>query len=147
MKTKLSLLPLNGGAFNCLPAREIEIESERVLCNNVIFPGEFNPHNVRLWVIGNEFGALCAVWASHEQDAMDEAVDANLLDSLQIDSADYEAMTQDERDDCAHLGNASEPFDLTNAWMQIVRFDRSLDFDLFLEFAEARGACSDTLFR
>ncbi len=79
MKTKLHLTPVNCGPFNCLPAREVELEDERILCNDIILPfGEFNPHNVRLWVIGNEFGALGAVWASHEQDALDELVDADL---------------------------------------------------------------------
>ena len=76
---KLHLKPLNGGAFNCLPAREIELPDESILCNNIILPWEFNPHKVHLYAIGHEFGAVGAVWASHEQDALDELVDSGLV--------------------------------------------------------------------
>ena len=48
MKIKIKLQAVNRGAFNRLPAREIEIEAERVLTNDVTLPWEFNPHNVRL---------------------------------------------------------------------------------------------------
>ena len=39
----------------------IELEDERILTNDVTFQNEYNPHKVQLWVIGNEYGALCAV--------------------------------------------------------------------------------------
>lgn len=76
--------------------------------------GKFNPHHIRPWLIHNEYGVLCVVFASCEQDALDEAVDNDRLDSCLIaesDYADYGVWTDD--DESAHLGNAGEPFDLT----------------------------------
>ena len=130
MKIKIKLQAVNRGAFNRLPAREIEIEAERVLTNDVTLPWEFNPHNVRLWVVGNEFGALGAVWASHEQDTLDTLVDENLGDSLIVKEEDW-------AEDDAHLGNAGEPCDLTNVWIQLADLT---DCQLLCAFAEARGA-------
>ena len=142
MKTKLTLEPINGGPFNCRSSCEVELEDERILCNDVTLPTHrFNPHSVRLWVIGNEYGALCAVWAGNEQDALDEACDAGLLAGLAIDEPDSE----DEDEDIARLGNAGEPHDLTNCWMQTVRLNGPEDWELIARFAEARGACADTL--
>jgi hypothetical protein len=143
MKTKLTLNAVNGGPFNCLPSREIELENDRILCNDVHLPHcRINYHNVRLWVIGNEFGALCAVWASNEQDALDEACDAGLLAGLACEEPENE-----DDDEVTRLGNAGEPHDLTYAWLQTVRLDGAQDWELIARFAEARGGCADTLDR
>lgn len=76
--------------------------------------GGFNPHNVRPWLIHNEFGTLCIVYSSNEQDALDEAVDADKMDSCLVSDADYaEAEREGHADEYASLGNAGEPFDLT----------------------------------
>jgi hypothetical protein len=76
--------------------------------------GDFNPHHVRPFLIHNEFGVLCVVYAQSEQDALDEAVDANRLDSCLVSAADYqEAEQEGHADEFANLGNAGEPFDLT----------------------------------
>lgn len=109
-------------------------------------PWGFNPHSVRLWVIGNEFGALCAVWADCEQDALDEAVDANFLDSLQVDEAEFAQMPEDEQDEFARLGNAGEPFDLSNVWIQTVRLSEKEDCQLLCALSYASGACQTTLY-
>lgn len=144
MKTTLSLNALNGGAFRCLPAREVELEDSRILCNDVMLPHDrTNYHGVKLWVIGNEYGVLCAVWASHEQDALDEACDAGLLDGLACD----EPAENEEQDEVTRLGNAGEPHDLTNAWIQTVRLNGPEDWELIARFAEARGANQNTLDR
>ena len=141
MKTKLTLKPVNGGPFNCRPGHEIELEDERILCNDIRLPFDTsNYRNIRLWVIGNEFGALCAVWAGHEQDALDEACNAGMLAGLAIDESPDE-----EDEEVTRLGNAGEPHDLTNAWMQTVRLNGPEDWELIARFAEARGACADTL--
>lgn len=137
-KITLHLKPVDGGPFNCLPARLVELEPERVLCNDVVLPWEFHPYKMRLWVIGNEFGALGAVWASNEQDALDELVDADLGAGLLIDEADAD-------EDSARLGNAGEAANLDNAWLQIVRLDEALDCRLIAAFAEARGVSADNL--
>ena len=139
-KVTLHTAPVNGGPFNCQPAREIELEAERVLCNDVRLPGEHHPYNLRLWVIGNEFGALGAVWATCEQDALDELVDAGLGDGLLVEPHD-----DDDRQELSYLGNAGEPADLDNAWMQTVAFDPARDWQLLCRFAEARGAGAKSL--
>jgi len=123
-----------------------ELEDENILCNNVIFPGEFNPHNVRLWVIGNEFGPLCALWADCEQDAIDEGIDSGKLDGIMLSEED--AMEREaDGDDISLGGNASEPYDSDHLWMATVKLDSALDFALMLSLAESRGACSTSLYR
>ena len=115
----------------------VKIDINRVLANDVIFDGEFNPHNVRLWLISNMHGYVAAVWASCEQDALDEAVDADLMDSLAIDEADAD-------EDTARLGNASEPFDLTYCAICALP-QNEMSVGILMAFAEARGAGADTL--
>ena len=71
--------------------------------------GEYNPHNVRAWAIGNEFGLLGVVVAGHEAEALDEAVDAGVMDSMLMapeDQAEYEA--EEWHDSFTYAGNASE---------------------------------------
>jgi hypothetical protein len=101
--------------------------------------GEYNPHNVRPWVIHDHGFVLAVVFAANEQDALDEAVDHDKLDRYLIkpgegDWQDY--MTSDPTEMAAgfdpevpehvdggyvrwwwryepsFLGNASEAFDV-----------------------------------
>lgn len=137
-KVTLHTMAQNGGAFNCAPAGEWQLSPETVLCNDVTFPGEYNPHNVRLWIIGHEFGPVGAVWAQCEQDALDELVDSGLGDCFLIDEKDAD-------EDCSRLGNAGEPANLDNAWMRVVEFAPDRDWQIMLRFAEARGAGHSTL--
>jgi alpha-L-arabinofuranosidase len=127
------------------PSGPVELEGENILCNDVCLPGDFNPHHIRLWVIGNEYGPLCAVWADCEQDALDEATDAGLLDSFLVPTEDVEKMTDEELAECAHLGNAGEPANLDSAWLAEVEFQPARDLSLLLAFARADGASSTTL--
>ncbi len=145
MKTKLNLMAKGGGPFNCMPAREVELPDERILCNDVTLPWDFNPHNTRLWVIGNEYGALAAVWAEGAQDAFDALVDEGLGDTFLVPQEDQDEATEEEREEWAHLGNAGEACDLTHAWIQQVRLDPVQDCELLCAFAEARGAQKTTL--
>ncbi len=139
-KQTLTLKPLNRGPFGCMPARDIELDADRILCNDVILPGEFNPHNVRLWVIGNEFGALCAVWAT-EHEALDVAVDeSTFLDCHKVKYPTAEEL-EAEDDDRTYLGNASELFDLTYVWMQEV----NLTPELIAKFRIAADECYTSL--
>lgn len=123
-----------------------ELDAEKILCNDVMLPADFdegsrfNPNNIRLWVIGHEFGAICAVWAGCEQDALDNAVDCNILDCLAVTDADDQ-----ENENHARLGNASEPFDLSMAWMSCVEWDASRDIKLIVKFARAAESGADTL--
>lgn len=94
---------------------ELEFNKADVVNPDDYIPnGGFNPHHVRPFLIHNEYGVLCVVYASHEQDALDEAVDANRLDSCLVSDADYkEAEDEGHADEFARLGNDGEPFDLT----------------------------------
>jgi hypothetical protein len=66
----------------------------------------------RLYVIGHEHGATCAVFASDESDAFDAACDADLLKCFEIDDADATEET-------VRLGNYGQPVDLTYAWISV----------------------------
>lgn len=147
MKAKLSLLPVNGGPFNCLPAREVELDDENILCNNVVLPWDFNPHHCKLYVIGHEYGAIAALWASNEQEALDTLINSGKGDCFLISEEDQKSATEEEQEEWARLGNAGEPCNLDHAWLQVVRLDEKLDCRLLCQFAEARGACADTLYR
>lgn len=102
--------------------------------------GEYNPHNVRPWLLHDHGFALCVVFANCLQDALDEAVDAGKLDRFQIHPEDpserddymtsdvaqmaagFDADRPEFRDDAGvaywwkveptFLGNAGEPFDI-----------------------------------
>jgi hypothetical protein len=81
--------------------------------------GSFNPHNMRPWLIGNEYGVLAIVYAHHEQDALDEMVDSDRLDSCLLSDEDViERTDADGNEDFARLGNAGEPFNLDYIWMR-----------------------------
>lgn len=140
MKTKLYTKP-HGGPYHRFPAMLHELDAKIILANDVIFQGEFNPHNVRLWVIGNEFGALGAVWASCEQDALDTLCDEGLSAGLMV----AEPEDGDPDGELARLGNAGEPHDLTYAWMAEVDFQPARDWRTLCRFAEARGGNYSTL--
>ena len=78
----------------------------------------YNPHNVRAWLIGNEYGLLAIAYASHEQDALDAAVDADLLDCQLMSDADYLEYDQNGWDDSyIRAGNASEAFWSEDLWI------------------------------
>jgi len=123
--------------------REISFTDDDVVnLDNWIPKGEYNPHNVRPWLIHDHGFAVAVVFADCEQEALDEAVDENKLDRWQIhpenanDLDDYLTSHWEHADhsldpECpeyvdadgvkywwrdgmvpAFLGNASEPFDL-----------------------------------
>ena len=117
------------------------VPGERITCDDVIFDQEYNPNKVALWVIGNEYGAICAVWAA-EHEALHVACDADLLGGLAVSDDDAaEAEREHDGGGIMRLGNASEPFDSNYAWMRRVWLT-PLQERLF---AEARGACADNM--
>lgn len=143
MKNKITLHTATNRLF---PATSVEIESEKVLCNDIVLPFiETHPRKVRLWLIGHEYGAIGAVWADCEQDALDELVDKGLGDSLLVDEKDLASMSEEEREELAYLGNAGEECDLTNVWMAAVQWDKVRDFEILMAFAEAKGSNVDNL--
>lgn len=122
-----------------------ELESDDILTNDVILPREYdpengyNPHNVRLWVIGHQFGACFAIFASCEQDALDNGVDLNRMDFCLAENQDY------DDDTLTPLGNASELFDLSTVWCAPVQFDAARDIRLIVALARAAASGVDNL--
>lgn len=143
MKHTLHLSHVNGGPFNCLPARSIELDDHQITATgadcSAFYPG--SGHSMRdstLYVIGNEFGAMGAVWATCEQDAFDELIDRDLGAGILVDEP--ETPGEEDEDGYARLGNASELCDLTYAWIQPVKFDPARDIALIVAIARADGA-------
>jgi len=71
------------------------------------------------YMIGNEFGVICISYAKNEQDALDNAVDADMLDCMRMspdDHAEYEAQGWD--DSYCLLGNADAPFWTEYLWIK-----------------------------
>ena len=132
-----------------LHEREVKVDAEHIICNDVVFPWDFNPHNVRLWCIGNEFGVLGCVWASNEQDAFDELCDNDLSAGLMVyepESFESEEEREEWEDSICRLGNASEPHSMDYAWIQPVDIS-ACGIEFICKLAEARGACADNLYQ
>ncbi len=123
---------------------DASIKRKAMLANYVVFPWEYNPNRIRPFLILSEFGPVALVWAEHEQDALDEAVDSNLMDGFQVSQEDYDKASEDEREDWTPLGNAGEPFDLSN--VDIAELDASkFPPELVALFASAREGGHDTI--
>jgi len=142
---KYTLALKQSGGFSQNP-RFAELEGDKILANNVLLPREidpdaaYNPYNVRMFVIGHEFGPICAVWASSEQEALDEAVDQNMLDCLMEKDQNPE-----DDEDLTRLGNAGELFDLTHAWIADVEWHPLRDIKLIVCLIRASENQRDTL--
>lgn len=108
--------------------------------DNYIPAGEYNPHNVRPWLLHDHGFVLCVVFADCLQDALDEAADNDKLNRYLIDTTSssdrddylvkdvvtpgFDAKCPEYIDDAggkwwwqegrepALLGNAGEPFDI-----------------------------------
>lgn len=121
----------------------LTLDADRVLTNDVTFDGEYNPHKIGLFVISNEYGYVCAVWAADEQDALDVAVDADLMQGFAVEGPirfdDEEQVYVDEDGvTVTRLGNAGEPFYLDNCGCRRLP-QNEMPEALLLAFAEARG--------
>jgi len=99
---------------------ESTIQGIKFTDEDVVNPDDFasystgsNPYNMHPFILHNHGFTICIVLASNLQDALDEAVDNNKLDSFLIDEADYADYAMDsDNPTCAFLGNAGEPFDI-----------------------------------
>lgn len=122
-----------------------EIKGENVLCNNVVLSGEYNPHKVRLFLIGEQHSnsPIVALWASCLQDALDEATDSGFMSCFQVEESELNE-NEDWANDLTQLGNASEPHDLSYCWFKEIS-PNDFPLKLTIAFAEARGANADTL--
>jgi hypothetical protein len=143
MKVTLHTAAVDGGPFNCRPAMVHELDPDKVLTNDVVLPWESHPHGTRLYVIGHEFGALAALWAESEQDAMDILCDQGLSDPFLVE--DHEMSIPHDDGTLTALGNAGDLHNLNHAWCLPVAWDMARDVQALAKFAEARGASHDNL--
>jgi len=120
-----------------------EVEPERIAVNDVRLPGETG--HARLWVVGNEYGPMGAVWATDMQEALDELVDRDLAGGILVDEDSLAGMSEEEVEALALLGNAGEYADLTNTWLYAVEWDPARDWYTLCKLAEARGAGANFL--
>lgn len=89
-------------------------DSDVVNPDDAIWAGDYNPHNVRLWLVHDHGFTVGVAWASCLQDALDALADGDKLDSFLVteaDAADYGGDIYD-CESLSYLGNASEPFDI-----------------------------------
>ena len=120
---------------------EYDLEADKVMTDDVTMRHEHAVGYSQLWIIGNEFGPLCAVWAPHESDALDAAVNADLLDSLLLEESDLDAYHESEY---TRAGNASEPFASAHLWIKLAPIGEQTTLTQ-IRFAECRGAAVDNM--
>jgi hypothetical protein len=123
-----------------------ELEAEKILSNDVIFPHEYSTSEHGLYLFGHTFGCVGAVWANCLQDAFDAAADEGMLDAWLVEENELADMPEKERDCLLVAGNycLSFRFDI-DGWSDVATFDYARDFKLRLALAEARGAAYDNL--
>lgn len=86
-------------------------DADIVNTDDFIPAGDYNPHNVRPFLLHDHGFVIAIVFADNLQDALDIAVDSGKLDGFQVsenDLADYGP----EEEGLSRLGNASEAFDI-----------------------------------
>lgn len=94
----------------------IEVDDSMVVnVEDCIYQGEFNPHNVRPWLIYGLYGAYAIVFASNEQDALDIAADADKLKACASERLET---------DTDYLGNAGDPYDLTDVGITALKIPK-----------------------
>ena len=117
--------------FNTKKNGLIILKESDIWVDNFIVPFSYNPHGTKFFIIGHEVGAICGLFANHEQDALDSMVNHN-YEQFIVDNADYEKMTNEEKDNLSYLGNASEPCNLDYCWIVSYDFDltKKSDFEI-----------------
>jgi hypothetical protein len=80
--------------------------------SDFIAKGEFNPHNVRPFLLHDHGFTLAVAFADCLQDALDVVADEGKLDRFQVSQSELAAMTEEEHQRLSFLGNASEAFDI-----------------------------------
>jgi hypothetical protein len=94
--------------FHCF-----EFTDEDVVNPDDFIPtGEYNPHNVRPWLIYGSWGTLAVVFADCESDALDVAADGEKLEGYRIPPEE-----QDESREYCYLGNCCDAYDIQNIGM------------------------------
>src|SRR5688572_30587429 len=77
-----------------LPVGTVTISDDMLVNPDAYIPaGDYNPHNVRPWIIGHEHGAFAVVFASSAQDAIDETIDSGKMDGMKVRDEDLASAT------------------------------------------------------
>lgn len=93
--------------------KEITFTDADVVDKDDFIPaGEYNPHNVRPWLLHDHGFVVAVVFADCLQDALDKAVDSNKMDRYLIDKESLINDYPEDEEGVSRLGNASEPFDI-----------------------------------
>lgn len=78
-----------------------------VNAHDFIPQGEYNPHNIRPFLLHDHGFTVAVVFANCLQDALDVAANANKMDRYLV--SEFKDYNEDE---FVYLGDASEPFDI-----------------------------------
>ncbi len=124
---------------------EAEYEGYRFTDANVVNPRDYDPeagwlspYDYNPFLIYNEYGTLAVVFAQDESDALDKAADSGKLKGHAVSSEDYDGMTEEEREELAYIGNASEPYDQT--YLGIKRLPNpALSFATLFQASQNKG--------
>ena len=130
-----------------------KLDADKVMTDDITMRHEHQIGYSQLWLIGNEFGPICAVWAATTQEALDAAVDADMLDSLLIDENDIckqdptiarDSLSGYRSDEYIRAGNASEAFSSVYLWVKLAPIGEQTTL-VQIRFAECRGAAVDNM--
>lgn len=86
-------------------------DSDVVNYDDWIPKGEFNPHNVRPFLLHDHGFVLAVVFADCLQDALDIATDAKKMERFKVEDADLEKMSDEQQERLDYLGNFGVPHD------------------------------------
>ncbi len=78
--------------------------------DNWVPEGDYNPHNVRPWLLHDHGFVLGVAFTSALDEAIDELVDADKLDQFKVEEDELKDYPDEEG--LSFLGNAGEPFDI-----------------------------------
>lgn len=85
-------------------------DAESLLRKNGYVVGEYNPHKVSAYLFCDEYSHLGLAIGSHESEALDNAMDAGILDRLLMSEEDHKEYSENGWDDSfTYAGNAGEP--------------------------------------
>ena len=134
MKTRI-LFPLPSSASK-EAIKLVSIDKHETSASHFLFNGGPKDYRDKLFAIyvpcGNFAHCLCILWSEGEHTVLEDAVDASLLDSLQVEEfqPSKENLTQEEiekemteweeSNDICRLGDAGEPFDITDVSIQAI---------------------------
>ena len=94
--------------------------AKKLLEENGYEIGDYNPHNVKAWLVQNEH-TICLAIGSCEQDSIDNCVNCDLWDSLKMSVDDQKEYGENNwHDSFIHAGNASELFWFENVHIEVV---------------------------